>query len=145
MHRENVAGITHINHFKFQENKVYSKDEPDFIMTNVIGVDANSLYPSVGASIKSKWNNYTDNTMYMLGRFLRREINYEDMERIVKAKSDKEVFFVSVKCHFPLQKYNKLINFPQIIRPYYLENDYDHFLDTDNLAIIRKDKQRKLT
>jgi hypothetical protein len=26
MHRENVARRTHINHFKFQENKVYSKE-----------------------------------------------------------------------------------------------------------------------
>jgi hypothetical protein len=62
--------------------------------------------------------------------------------RIVKAKSDKKMFFVLLKGHFPLQKYNKLINFPPIIRPYYLEDDYDHFLDTDNLATIHKDKPR---
>jgi hypothetical protein len=93
LHRENIAGKTHINHFRFNDNKVYSEDELDHIMTHVIGVDANSLYPSVRASIKSEWNKYTDNIMNMPGRFLRRVLDYGEMERIVHAKSNKEVFF----------------------------------------------------
>jgi hypothetical protein len=63
MHRHNVAGETHINHFRFEDGKVISYDET-FIMTHVTSQDFNGLYPSVRASIKNPNCPYTDNVMY---------------------------------------------------------------------------------
>jgi hypothetical protein len=76
---------------------------------------------------------YTDNVMHMPGRFKRR-INItceesvdsqvektEEMESIVNER--KELFFVSIKAHFSKEKYNNLINFPPIIRQYFI-SDY---------------------
>jgi hypothetical protein len=115
MHRKNIAGETHINHFGYANNKVISFDQKD-VMTHVIGVDFNSLYPSVGASIHSELNPYTYGFMYMPGRFLGRVVEQKRMMEIVNERKVL-VFFVSVKGHFPKEKYNELINFPPIIRP----------------------------
>ena len=42
-HRVNIKGKTHINHFKYENNKVISYDTPH-VMTHFCGVDFNSLY-----------------------------------------------------------------------------------------------------
>jgi hypothetical protein len=143
LHRKNIAGETHINHFKYEGGKVYSYDEPE-IMTHFTGFDCNSLYPSVGASVKSDQFDYTGGVMHMPGRFMGRVLEPEKMRTVVEKRSI-FVFFVSVKGHFPPERYNDLINFPPIIRPFFIEEDYDDLLEKGSLEESHKDRPRKLT
>jgi hypothetical protein len=140
-HRWNIAGETHINYLKYEEGKVTSYDT-SHVMTHVIGVDFNSLYPSVGASILSDLHPYHNGKMCMPGRFLYRyiyQVQYFSYQRI------SNVFFIKVKGHFPKEKYNQLINFPPIIRPFYTEEDYDEMLKSNTPLYPHKDKHQKLT
>jgi hypothetical protein len=138
MHRINIAGETKINRFAYDiENKKVKSFDTENEMTHVLGIDFNSLYPSVMAAIKNELIKYTDNIMHIPGRFNRRICIYEndDNDEIKKIKSEemkkiiydkKELFFVSIKAHFPEEKYNDLINFPPIIRPYFISDYFEN-------------------
>jgi hypothetical protein len=54
MHRVNIAGETKVNHFSIEDDHVISKDTEN-IMTHVMGVDFNSLYPFSMGSIRRPW------------------------------------------------------------------------------------------
>jgi hypothetical protein len=127
MHRHNVAGERRTNKFMFKDDKVLSYDNND-IVTNITSQDFNTLYPSVSASLYNENNPYTNHIMHMPGRFYERTLNKEYMQRVVQARNPKYFFFVSVKGEFPTSEYNKIINFPPILRQYYVEKEYDKLL-----------------
>jgi hypothetical protein len=137
MHRYNIAGETHINTFKYENNKVISYDQPQ-IMTKVSSKDFNGLYPSVSASIKNVNCPYTDNIMHMPGRFQRKVLDSNEMERLVKLRSSKYYFFVTIKASFPKNLYNKIIHFPPVLRPYYVEEEFDNHLEKKDCKPTRK-------
>jgi hypothetical protein len=64
MHRINIAGQTKINHFEIKDQKVVSKDSEN-VMTHVMGVDFNSLYPFSMGSVRRPWIQYDNGKMYM--------------------------------------------------------------------------------
>ena len=71
MHRVNIKGETKINKFKYdEENKTVVSYNTDNIMTHVLGVDFNSLYPSSYSSNENVNNPYTGGKMFMPGRVL---------------------------------------------------------------------------
>jgi hypothetical protein len=100
------------------DDKVYSVDS-DNIMTHIIGLDANSLYPSVFSSVYNEHNPYTDGKMYMPGR-IKETVICETDELKQKAlniiKSKNELFITEIKAHIDPQYINEFINFPPIHR-----------------------------
>ena len=56
MQRVNINGETKINKLSFDNNKVISRDTNN-MQTGIIGLDFNSLYPSVFSS--TKYEKYT--------------------------------------------------------------------------------------
>jgi hypothetical protein len=127
MHRVNIAGETKINHFITKSGKVYSKDT-DNVMTHVMGLDFNSLYPFAMGSIRRPWIQYDNGIMYMPATLK----DYIDDPRAAHrkfkeifetrfAKSDEEakkglLMVVSVKGHIDELYKNYCINFPPIFR-----------------------------
>ncbi|KAA6361490.1 MAG: hypothetical protein EZS28_042983, partial [Streblomastix strix] len=67
-HQYNIKGLTHINKLKYnlEENNVTAYDL-DYIITHILDLDFNSLYPSAFCGIYNKNNPYTGGKMYMAG------------------------------------------------------------------------------
>ena len=65
LHRDNRRGITKINRLKYDEvhDKVISYDTQN-IVTNIMGTDASSLYPSVRSSNYHPFIRYHGHRMY---------------------------------------------------------------------------------
>jgi hypothetical protein len=69
-HQYNIKGLTHINKLKFSplgRGEVTAYDL-DYIITHIMDLDFNSLYPSSFCGIYNKNNPYTGGRMYMAGR-----------------------------------------------------------------------------
>ncbi|KAA6350600.1 MAG: hypothetical protein EZS28_051886, partial [Streblomastix strix] len=82
-HQYNIKGLTHINKLKYnpEENNVTAYDL-DYIITHILDLDFNLLYPSTFCGIYNKNNPYTGGKMYMAGRVTKhiktREANDQD-------------------------------------------------------------------
>jgi hypothetical protein len=152
MHRMNLKGVTKINHFELEDGTVYSVNS-DNIMTHVLGVDFNSLYPSAFSSNVNMNNPYTDHKMYMPGRILQTIMCNSDAKKnlafaIIRKRED--LFVAEIKGHIHQDHLNEFINFPPIFRNLEIVTDretigdfmYDYMesnhLKTDN-------KEKKLT
>ncbi len=161
-HRYNIKGETHINKFRYDaiNNKVLSYDTPN-IMTHVVGVDFNSLYPSSFSSTKHDFNKYHGGIMYMPGSFVRR-IDVKDNQSKQKAidiitsktrfqPNPKHLFIAKVKLVCPASKINYFINFPPVFRNINIKNEESvigsymySYLQEHKLASLDKE-ERKLT
>jgi hypothetical protein len=64
--RKNIKGVDTIKNLEFADNKVHIIDTNN-IITHIIGIDFNSLYPSSYSSLPHPFNPYTDGIMYMPG------------------------------------------------------------------------------
>jgi hypothetical protein len=134
MHRNNTAGKTKINHFRIEEytdpmvNKqtlyrVVSRDT-DHVMTHVIGVDFNSLYPFSMGSIPRPWIRYHGGLMYMPGglqqftedKTLANVILKDLLSERFTSGSSGLLFVTSIKGHRDNAYLNDYINFPPIMR-----------------------------
>ena len=127
MHRVNVSGETHINKLYYEHNKVISKDT-DNIITKIIGLDFNSLYPSVFSSKQHEFNRYHGGIMYMPGSFICRYTDKNKCMNIITSTSrfankPNYVFKAEVKLRCPTNKINYFINFPPIFRHITIKND----------------------
>ncbi|KAH7827996.1 uncharacterized protein MONOS_11778 [Monocercomonoides exilis] len=109
MHRINIAGESHISHFHHADNTIISKNTPN-IMTHIMGVDFNSLYPSAYSSIK----NCFGKRMYIPWHCEFYTTKMDVLNRII-AEHDK-LFIVSLKGHIKESHINKCLFFPPIIR-----------------------------
>jgi hypothetical protein len=131
MHRMNLKGITRINHFELRSvlrsqsgpfkiiGKALHSVDTDHLMTHVIGVDFNSLYPSAFSSNHNSNNPYTDGKMYMAGRILKTIIveNYpqkQECNAIINSRD--QLFVAEVKGHIDDAYLNDFVNFPPIFR-----------------------------
>ena len=129
LHRMNLRGITHINKYRFDaiHNKIISYDT-EYVITHVVGIDFNSLYPSSFGSIKHSFNKYHGGIMYMPGRFLNRYNVYDEngvknnkiydiCYKIITSKTrfdnkfPDKLFYAEVKLVCPKSKINYFINF----------------------------------
>ncbi|KAA6383466.1 MAG: hypothetical protein EZS28_021008 [Streblomastix strix] len=133
-HQYNIIGFTDINKLRYnsEENNVTAYDL-DYIITHVLDLDFNSLYPSAFCGIYNKNNPYTGGKMYLPGRETKhikiREANDQDyrdtkrkqMMNIINSEdrfSDEkgQLFIASVKGHIDKNHINDHINFPPIWR-----------------------------
>ena len=146
-HRVNIKGKTHINHFKYENNKVISYDTPH-VMTHFCGVDFNSLYPSAFSSKPNLNNPYTNHKMLMPGR-IDKILTYKNVcLKVINSRNT--LFLASIKGHIDKKYINDFINFPPIFRNIEIENKpdfigsymYNHLEKHD---LPRNNKETKLT
>ena len=161
MHRVNIKGETHINRFRYTiDNKVISEDTSN-VMTHVVGIDFNSLYPSAFSSNYHEFNRYHGGIMYMPGAFIRR-IDAKDKaskQRCIDIITSNNrfsskptyLFYAEVKLKCPVSKINYFINFPPVFRNINIQNDEStigsymyNYMKTNNLISTDKE-ERKLT
>ncbi|KAA6370182.1 MAG: hypothetical protein EZS28_034290 [Streblomastix strix] len=133
-HQYNIKGLTHINKLKYnpEENNVTAYDL-DYIITHILDLDFNSLYPSAFCGIYNKNNPYTGGKMYMAGRVTKhikiceandqgyRDTKRKEMMNIINSKDrfseeKGQLFIASVKGHIDKNHINEYINFPPIWR-----------------------------
>ncbi len=166
MHRKNIKNETHINKIIYKNGKVYSKDNEN-VMTHVVGVDFNSLYPSASSSEPHPFNKYHDHIMYMPGRLLNRYVVYDEngnknekvfnaCRNIINSKSRFKpnpafIFKATVKLSCPHYLINKFINFPPVFRNIMIKNtpsfigEYMYkYMKDNNFSSLDKE-ERKLS
>ena len=161
MHRLNIKGETKINKMKYDSGKVISYDTNN-VMTHVIGVDFNSLYPSAFSSQHHPSNPYHGGKMYMPGRLIDRiEIKTDKQKKYAydiiynqnrfDNKRPKHLFKATVKIECPTDLINKFINFPPIFRNINIKNEESvigsfmySYMKNNHFPSIDKE-ERKLT
>jgi hypothetical protein len=92
---------------------VYENDKVNIIDTNniithIIGIDFNSLYPSSYNSKHHPFNPYTDRIMYMPGPLKKVIKNEEEARKIIEERN--EIFSVDVKGHIDKSHLNSVVN-----------------------------------
>jgi len=128
LHRENISGETKINKLIYDEVKhsIATKDTA-YIMTHVVGIDFNSLYPSAFSSEKHEFIPYTNNKMFMPGRVLEfleckyNSTNLKYAKCLIEGKENKysndpTLFTVKLTGHIPKKYWNDFVNYPPIFR-----------------------------
>jgi hypothetical protein len=94
-------------------------DNNEHVMTHVVGVDFNSLYPSSFSSITNENNPYTDHKMYMPGRVTKFELcdteEKKDWARNIIARKE-DLFIAELKGHIDEEFVGDFVNFPPIFR-----------------------------
>jgi hypothetical protein len=78
------------------DNKVKIIDTQN-VITRIIGIDFNSLYPSSYSSKYHPFNPYTNGIMYMPGRVKQVVKNQEEALKIINERN--EIFSIEVKGH----------------------------------------------
>jgi hypothetical protein len=109
--RKNIKGVNTIKNLEYSDDKVHIIDI-NSIITHIIGIDFNTLYPSSYSSLPHPSNPYTDRIMYMPGPLKRVIKNEEVAMRIIKER--KEIFSVDVKGHIDNRYLNEVVRFPPI-------------------------------
>ncbi|KAA6372925.1 MAG: hypothetical protein EZS28_031548 [Streblomastix strix] len=142
-----------------KDNKKVTVLTTEHRITHVVGVDFNSLYPSVMSSEQHKFIRYTNGKMYMCGSQTGKILGDNDhskqtIQRIINSKkrftADGQLFIAEVKGHIDQNYINDYINFPPILRNYEFTTDertigsymYNHM---KNNNVKTDQKQRKLT
>lgn len=157
-HRLNIKDQTHIAHLNYS-NKVISVTTTPHVMTHLLGIDFNSLYPSSFSGQYHEFNPYTGGCMFMPGRVLEHiEIKTPAQLRkayaIIKNKSrfteDGQLFCATIKGHIPDEYKNEFINFAPIFRNIDITTNEStigsymyNFMKDNNIKV--DEKQRKLT
>ena len=140
MHRLNLRGITHINKFRYDPDigEVISYNTSHLI-SHIIGVDFNSLYPSVFSSKYHEFNPYHGHIMYMPGYEINRYECYDNEgkrnEKVYKAcyniihskhrfyPNPEFIFRAKVILECPTEKINDFIDFPPVFRNFDIKNN----------------------
>jgi hypothetical protein len=107
---KNLKGINTIKQLKYMDNKINIIDTKN-IITHIVGIDFNSLYPSSYSSKPHPFNPYTDGIMYMPGRDKQVIKNPEEALKIINERN--EIFSVHVKGHIDPNFLND-VKFPPI-------------------------------
>jgi hypothetical protein len=116
LHRENIKGKTKINHWRIKDGIIYSENS-DYVMTNGLVWDFNSLYPATSCSKVNELIKYTNNRMYMPLRLAYYTKNKDDIMRIINDRNNDKLFIVELKGGiYDENGINKCINFPPIFR-----------------------------
>ena len=169
MHRVNIRGKSTIHRFEFdkQNNTGYDSDTGN-VISHVIGIDFNSLYPSSFSSMKHSENPYHGGVMYMPGSLMRvfecydehgnkNDEVYQKCLNIINSnyrygkKKPDFIFAAEVILECPDDLINKFINFPPVFRNFEISNDKDvigqymyEYAENNNIKSI-KQTSTKLT
>ncbi|KAA6386565.1 MAG: hypothetical protein EZS28_017907, partial [Streblomastix strix] len=133
-HQYHIKGLTQINKLKYnlEENNVPAYDL-DYIITHILDLDFNSLYPGAFCGIYNKNIPYTGGKIYMAGQVTRyikiheandqayRDTKRKEMKIIINSedrfsKEKGQLFVASVKGLIDKVHINDHINFPPIWR-----------------------------
>lgn len=120
-----------------EHGSVISYDTP-YIVSHVVGVDFNSLYPSAFSSNYHPFNPYHGGKMYMPSSLVQRfecydkngkkdEKNYKKCMNWIYSKhrfdpNPSRIFRAKVKLECPVDKINDLLNFPPVFRNFNIKN-----------------------
>jgi hypothetical protein len=107
-HRENIRGKTVIQklfHNELIDDIDLLQTDQKNIVSNILGVDFNSLYPSAYSSIKHPCNPYTEGIIYIPGNVKFHSTNKDQILKIINEK--KELFACKVKGYIPRADRNK--------------------------------------
>jgi hypothetical protein len=156
--RINIKGVSTIKNLIVNDKGEVEIIDRNYVITHIIGIDFNSLYPSSFSGLKHPFNKYTNNILYMPGytkfslkvsKGKTEEEKKEIEKNILKIINKKrELFIVSLKGH--CVDLNKVINFPPIIRNVDIKTDketigettYNYMIDNN---MSTNTKVRKLT
>jgi hypothetical protein len=122
MHRCNLKNITPINRLIYVPEEGIVSVDGEHIMTHVIGVDFNSLYPSAFSSEPNRNIPYTGGQMYMPGTvedFKIFDANEPKQNIIDILMTNRERLFIAeIKGHIDMEasNINDIVNFPPIFR-----------------------------
>ncbi|KAA6402031.1 MAG: hypothetical protein EZS28_002443 [Streblomastix strix] len=133
-HQYNFKVLTHINKLRYNpEDKNLTAYDQDYIITHILDLDFNSLYPCAFCGIYNKNNPYNGYKMYMPGRVtmhikireandqVYRETKRKEMMNIINSEDrfseeKGQLFIASVKGHIDKNHINEHFNFPPIWR-----------------------------
>jgi hypothetical protein len=117
--RKNIAGVDTINRLKLTpKGKIYLNKTKN-IITHIIGVDFNSLYPTAFSSVKLS---YLDKPIPLPAAFQYTIFDKQKIMKYVEARASEKqsdwtegtCFFVSVRGHCVVSE--ETLNFPPVIR-----------------------------
>jgi hypothetical protein len=143
--RKNLKGIDTIKNLVYENDKVNIVNTNN-IITHIIGIDFNSLYPSSYSSNHHPFNPYTDGIMYMPGPLKQVIKNEEQARKIIEERN--EIFSVDVKGHIDPKFLNKIVRFPPIFMNVDIKTNKENIRETmfEYMKNNKTDrKERKLT
>jgi hypothetical protein len=129
MHRKNIRGVTRISYFRYfrwaKKQEIHSITT-DNVMTHVIGLDFNSLYPSSFASLDTPANPYKK--LYMPGRITQTIFTNTPEQKVkalemVRDKNLPYLFIVEINAHIDPVYINEFVNMPPIFRKLEITTD----------------------
>jgi hypothetical protein len=150
--RINFAGETTIKKIHYDENtKTLRVKDTNNVMTHYVGLDFNSLYPSVFSSNYHPFIKYTNGRMYSPGRIMNvyRCANENTKKLAMDIINRKDTLFIAeVKGHIDEKYLNEFINFLPIFRNIEITTDketigeymYD-YLKSNNIKTDVKEKK----
>ena len=121
LHRLNIKGETPINHLEYDidNDEVKSIDSDKYKVEHIVGIDFNSLYPSVYSSVEHPFIPYTGGKMWMPGSveqaFSTTNLMLKKRALYIIKRRD-TLFVAEVKGHIPKEYWNEFINLPPIWR-----------------------------
>jgi hypothetical protein len=110
--RKNIKGVDTIKNLEYFDYKVHIIDTNN-IITHIIGIDFNSLYPFSYSSLPYPFNPYTGGVMYMPGPLKSKITDQNEAMRIIKER--KEIFSVDVKGYIDKRYLNEVVRFSPIL------------------------------
>jgi hypothetical protein len=93
--RKNIKGVDTIKNLEYSDDKVHILDTNN-IITHIIGIDFNSLYPSSYSSLPHPFNPYTDGVMYIPGPLKKVIKNEEEAMRIINERKKFSLLMLKV-------------------------------------------------
>jgi hypothetical protein len=87
--RKNIKGVDTIKNLEYVNNKVKIIDTQN-VITHIIGIDFNSLYPSSYSSKYHPFNPYTNGIMYMPGPLKAKITDSKEALKVIENR--KEIF-----------------------------------------------------
>ncbi|KAA6382352.1 MAG: hypothetical protein EZS28_022121 [Streblomastix strix] len=125
-HKCNLKGVTHTNKLRYNHvTKTITSYDNQYVVTHILDLDFNSLYPSVFSGIFNKNNPYTNNRIYQAGGvtsyFKCTSNSSKQKARDVIMSDDRytdkgQLFCVKIKGHIDEKHINSHINFAPIWR-----------------------------
>ncbi|KAA6391383.1 MAG: hypothetical protein EZS28_013093 [Streblomastix strix] len=125
-HQCNLKGITHINKLRYNHViKTITSYDNQHVVTHILDLDFNSLYPSVFSGIFNKNNPYTNHQIYQAGGltnyFKCTSNNSKQKARDIIMNDDRfndkgQLFCVKIKGHIDEKHINSHINLAPICR-----------------------------
>ncbi|KAA6399263.1 MAG: hypothetical protein EZS28_005214 [Streblomastix strix] len=150
-HQCNLKGVTHINKLRYNHvTKTITSYDTPHIITHILDLDFNSLYPSVFSGIFNKNNPYTNNRIYQAGGvtsyFKCTSNSSKQKARDVIMSDDRytdigQLFCVKIKGHIDEKHINSYIK----LAPIWRKLTYNNSIEQIGEFMYNKMKSQGLT